>query len=174
MSCLHSHHASWLKLVEALKDVTWQEQGLSKHVSCVGFSLLPVVLLAFLKRSPSFCWSLPACRTLNVLMHGMEALTALHRISGDATVLQRLLELLDILCSRLVREQGLLYEAYLPAAAGAQWQPAPGQPVVYGEWLMASTITSCVCNRHVKQRCCKRCLAGYADEQSRSCKILLF
>ncbi|WIA09790.1 hypothetical protein OEZ85_009165 [Tetradesmus obliquus] len=84
-------------------------------------------------------------RTLNVLMHGMEALAALHRISGHPTVLQRLLELLDILCARLAREQGLLYEAYLPAAAGAQWQPAPGQVVVYGHnlestWLVADTL----------------------------------
>jgi mannose/cellobiose epimerase-like protein (N-acyl-D-glucosamine 2-epimerase family) len=72
--------------------------------------------------------------TLNVLMHGLEALTALHRITNDSTVLLRLLELLDILCSRLAREQGLLYEAYLPGAAGEPWQPAPGQVVLYGEW----------------------------------------
>jgi hypothetical protein len=67
-------------------------------------------------------------------MHGLEALTALHRITSDATVLQRLLELLDILCSRLARDQGLLYEAYLPGVAGEPWQPAPGQVVLYGEW----------------------------------------
>ena len=36
-----------------------------------------------------------------MLMHGMEALAALHRISSHPTVLQRLLELLDILCARL-------------------------------------------------------------------------
>lgn len=75
-----------------------------------------------------------------MLMHGMEALAALHRISSHPTVLQRLLELLDILCTRLAREQGLLYEAYLPAAGGAQWQPAPGQVVVYGEQLLQAVV----------------------------------
>jgi hypothetical protein len=84
-------------------------------------------------------------------MHGMEALAALHRISGNATVLQRLLELLDILCSRLVREQGLLYEAYLPAAAGAQWQPAPGQVMLYGKQL--DQEAACVLLEHPEADC---------------------
>jgi mannose/cellobiose epimerase-like protein (N-acyl-D-glucosamine 2-epimerase family) len=78
-------------------------------------------------------------------MHGLEALTALHRVTSDSTVLLRLLELLDILCSRLAREQGLLYEAYLPGAAGEPWQPAPGQVVLYGEWGRKRALAACWC-----------------------------
>lgn len=67
-------------------------------------------------------------------MHGLEALTALHRVSHDPVVLARMLELLDILCSRLQRVQGLIFEGYEPGRTLDQlWRPTPGQVVNYGE-----------------------------------------
>lgn len=73
-------------------------------------------------------------RSLNVLMHGMEALTALHKATDNPTVLARLQELVDILCTRLVRVKGLIFEEYVPGATREElWVPAPGSTINYGE-----------------------------------------
>jgi hypothetical protein len=73
-------------------------------------------------------------RSLNVLMHGMEALAALHKASGHPLVLARLQELVDILCTKLVRVKGLIYEEYIPGATREElWVPAPRSIVNYGE-----------------------------------------
>jgi hypothetical protein len=144
--CQHEH-----ALCPTLREMTWQvvegtnrndsgrkRDSQSQQISSISWGPSDAIVTP--------CCSVPACvpaclrRTLNVLMHGMEALAALHRMTSDDTVLQRLLELLDILCSRLQREQGLLYEAYLPGADGELWQPAPGQVVLYGEWNNAGLI----------------------------------
>ena len=53
---------------------------------------------------------------------------------ADATVLARIHEYLHILCTRLARTDGLIFEEYVPvAAADQQWQPAPGSVVNFGE-----------------------------------------
>ncbi|KAF8072807.1 Cellobiose 2-epimerase [Scenedesmus sp. PABB004] len=84
-------------------------------------------------------------RTLNVLLHGTEALVALHRATGDAAVLARLVEVVTILCTRLARRRGLLLEAYLPAPTPGHWAPDPASTVSYGHnleaaWLLLDTI----------------------------------
>jgi hypothetical protein len=50
-------------------------------------------------------------------------------------VLQRIHETLHILCTRLQRSEGLIYEEYLPTAdsSSSKWQPAPGTVVSYGK-----------------------------------------
>jgi hypothetical protein len=54
----------------------------------------------------------------------------------DPTVLLRVHEYLDIICTRLGRSQGLIFEDYVPAAdPKGQWTPAAGTVVNYGESL---------------------------------------
>lgn len=52
------------------------------------------------------------------------------RCDADGTVLSRLLELLDILCTRLGRSNGLLHEEYTPAGGKGQWSPTGN--ILYG------------------------------------------
>jgi len=86
-------------------------------------------------------------RTLNVAMHGLEALTALHKATKDPVVLSRILEYVCILCTRLQRSDGLIFEEYVPVPEGTnkKWQPAAGSVVNYGHnlestWLVADTV----------------------------------
>lgn len=52
----------------------------------------------------------------------------------DAAVLARMLEYLHILCTRLQRTEGLVYEEYVPVAdTNQKWQPAAGTVVNYGK-----------------------------------------
>jgi hypothetical protein len=46
--------------------------------------------------------------------------------NADSTVLSRLLELVAIICTRLARSKGLVYEEYNAASGGAQWSSAGG------------------------------------------------
>lgn len=78
-------------------------------------------------------------RSLNVMMHGTEALMALHRATRDPVVFARLKEYVEIVCSRLTRVNGLLYEEYEPAVAANQmWRPNrdPKNVVNYGELMI--------------------------------------
>lgn len=54
---------------------------------------------------------------------------------ADPVVLMRIREYLDILCRRLQRAAGLIFEEYVPEAAGSTelWTPAHGTVVNYGE-----------------------------------------
>lgn len=53
---------------------------------------------------------------------------------ADRSVLQRIKEYLDILCTRLERVEGLICEDYIPETdAKKLWKPAPGSVVSYGE-----------------------------------------
>lgn len=52
-------------------------------------------------------------------------------LPADATVLSRLLELVEILSTRLATSNGLIFENYTPAAGKAQWTAA-GSLVNYG------------------------------------------
>lgn len=61
------------------------------------------------------------------------AIPTLSCATADAGVLRRLLELLDIVCTRLQRCNGLVVEEYTPAADGAPWTPAPDTHINYGE-----------------------------------------
>ncbi|KAI8465540.1 MAG: Six-hairpin glycosidase-like protein [Monoraphidium minutum] len=75
-------------------------------------------------------------RSLNVLLHGTEALAALYEASGDAAVLARLTESLR-LATRLVTADDVLYEFYDPAT----WAPVGPTSVQWGHnlesaWLM--------------------------------------
>jgi hypothetical protein len=57
-------------------------------------------------------------------------LSCLH---ADTRVGQRLVEVLDIICSRLNRSNGLLYSTYLPTPKIGTWQGAPESDINYGE-----------------------------------------
>jgi hypothetical protein len=52
---------------------------------------------------------------------------------ADTVVGERLVEVLDIICNRLNRSNGLLYSTYLPAPKNGTWQGAPESDINYGE-----------------------------------------
>lgn len=60
------------------------------------------------------------------------ALVLLCNANADSNVLSRLLELLEIICTRLARSDGLVYEEYSAGSGGAQWNAAGGT-INYGE-----------------------------------------
>jgi mannose/cellobiose epimerase-like protein (N-acyl-D-glucosamine 2-epimerase family) len=81
-------------------------------------------------------------RTLNVLLHSLEATAALHAATGDKLARQRALQLLELVCVRLHRRRGLLFEVYAPPRAHERWQPLPesGLLVNYGHNLEAAWL----------------------------------
>lgn len=62
---------------------------------------------------------------------------------ADPLLLIRIREYLDILCRRLQRSAGLIFEEYVPAAAGSTelWTPAPGTVVNHGEQPLAVGVS---------------------------------
>jgi hypothetical protein len=52
---------------------------------------------------------------------------------ADPTVLLRVLDLLELFCTRLQRNNGLISEGYTPARGKAPWTPAPDTHINYGE-----------------------------------------
>lgn len=97
-------------------------------------------------------------RTVNSMMHQVEALEALHRVTNDQTVLQRMLETLDIMCSKLVRLRGHLLDVYEPqSTTGGQWQPAAGAIVSYGECVCAHRPSAKQARLHDRMACCYTC-----------------
>jgi hypothetical protein len=61
---------------------------------------------------------------------------------ADGTVLQRIKEYLEILCTRLERVEGLIFEDYiLETDATKKWKPAPDSVVSYG--AAADTAKCC-------------------------------
>lgn len=65
--------------------------------------------------------------------------------SADAVVLQRLLELLGIVCTRLQRTYGLVHEEYRPAAGHAPWTPASDSTINYGAATLLISLSSMLC-----------------------------
>jgi hypothetical protein len=56
-------------------------------------------------------------------------------VPTDPVVLARILKYVRILCTRLERREGLIFEEYVPQPEGSnkKWQPAAGSVVNYGE-----------------------------------------
>jgi hypothetical protein len=60
---------------------------------------------------------------------------------------------LNILCTRLERVEGLIYEDYIPETDATKlWKPAPGSVVSYGK---AADAARCCCQLHgdARQAC---------------------
>jgi mannobiose 2-epimerase len=83
--------------------------------------------------------------TLNAILHGIEALTELYKARPNDLVQNRLLELLHILCIKMVTAEGILYSEYTPGVGDQQWKPTPRAVVNYGHlietsWLIYETL----------------------------------
>lgn len=79
-------------------------------------------------------------RTLNIFLHGTEALAALYEASGDEAVLARLLEMLRIICEKMVTKDNVMYEYYDPNG----WKPFGPPSVNWGHNLESAWIVSTV------------------------------
>ncbi|GBF93359.1 N-acyl-D-glucosamine 2-epimerase [Raphidocelis subcapitata] len=89
-------------------------------------------------------------RTLNVFLHGTEALASLYEASGDEAVLARLLELLRIICEKMVTKDNVLYEYYDPNG----WKPFGPPSVNWGHnlesaWIVSTVVDSLVAKRRM-------------------------
>ena len=83
--------------------------------------------------------------TLNAILHGIEALTELYKSRPDDLVKKRLLELLNILCIKMITTDGIIYSDYTPSLDTQRWQPTARSVVNYGHlietsWLVCNTL----------------------------------
>lgn len=133
-------------LSNQLRDVIRQQEVGAQQVACTvrGHHGLPI-----LWHSHVFCTVVPQQRLSTVQNLIIQSLcqpglrqglcpTAVHAtnvlllVLADPTVLLRLLDLLELFCTRLQRSNGLVFEGYTPAAGKAPWTPAPDTTINYG------------------------------------------